>query len=97
MIQRGKDHSGAGGAQRSTPHMTQGLRLAELQWAPKFVTEWLCSQEGRRSSGWAWCSMSAMWHIADMLNATDDMSAFGGKADIPDTSALMSANDPKRT
>ena len=23
MIQRGKDHSGAGGAQRSTPHMTQ--------------------------------------------------------------------------
>ena len=42
MIQRGKDHSGAGGTQRSTPHMTQpniqasaasgALGLAELQW-----------------------------------------------------------------
>ena len=42
MIQRGKDHSAAGGAQRSTPHMTQpniqrqpqrgALGLDELQW-----------------------------------------------------------------
>ena len=56
MIQRGKDHSGAGGAQRSTPHMTQpniqgqpqrgALRLAELQWAPKFLTKWPAPRRG---------------------------------------------------
>ena len=46
-------------------------------------TEWLCSQEGRQSNGWARCSMSAIGTKQTFIS-TLNMSAFEGKADIPD-------------
>ena len=74
MIQRGKDHSGRG-AQRSTPHMMQ----PNIQGQPAAWSAPPC----RATMG------AEIRHRMALLPGgatvpTMSMSAFGGKADIPD-------------
>jgi hypothetical protein len=55
----------------------------DTQWAPKFVTEWLCSQEGATKRWRAWCST--------LLPAACPI--IGGKRTFR-IRALVSAKDP---
>ena len=50
--------------------------------APKFVKEWLCSQEGDDADVWAWCSMSSDLAQSRHAQCADECPLLGSKRTV---------------